>query len=216
MHEYLCRITAPLDDYKEIQKNLVKFKCTLTRAVFEKGKHNENPHFHLTFTNKYKDSYLRKNLFSKTYKSKYSLKYFDSDQTVQTERYFSKLEHNGDKVLLANWDVKLRNKEYWEVNDKMTSGSMSITDKLLHHYKNKFKPLTDDRIKQIQNSLNTIEIIDPIHIQIWYSNIEYFRTNKKLIPLNYDMTKYIKTIRLHLEDNDDYLDFLCQDFFKQF
>lgn len=213
MHKYCGRITANLEQWNDIKKLFFDYNICITGACFEKGKRNENPHFHLLFEHKNKDSYLRKNFFSKHYPKKYSIKYLDPDKLPDMQRYMSKKEFSGDQILLANWDTTKANAQYWEQNDKLLKKQNTITDKLLYHYQYKYKPVSDYRVEKIikKCSYNPPE---PEDIQLYYSNIEYFRTNSKLIPLDHDMRKYIRTLRCMMSQNDDYIDDLALNYFR--
>lgn len=219
MHQYCGRITDTKENWKTIQKLFKDNNLILIGACYETGKRKENPHYHLLFNHTKKDSYLRKNFFSKHYPKKYSIKYLETDKLKDMQQYMSKKEHSGDTILLANWDTAEANKQYWIQNDKLANNCKTITDKLLYHYQYKFKNyLTeqDDLFKDIQNNQYTGTIINKQDIDIYRSCMEYFRDNSKLIPLDYDMKKYIRTINMRLCPNDKYLNSLTLDFFKNY
>lgn len=225
LHEYCGRITAPLDDWDKIKKLFKDYKdksglaapIILTGACFEKGKLNENPHYHLLFKAQFKDSYLRKNFFSVHFPKKYSIKYLEIDKLPEMQRYMSKKEFSGDQILLANWDTTKANKEYWIQNDKLQRSCKTITDKLVYYYQHKFKNfITDAEYAEINSEKYHGSHISRQDIDIWTSCNEYFSTNGKLIPLDYDMKKYIRTINMKLCPDDSYMKQLRKDFFRDF
>jgi hypothetical protein len=222
MHEYCGRITDKLENWKTIKKLFKENEFIIYGACFEKGKRNENPHYHLLFRHPKKDSYLRKNFFSKHYPNqKYSIKYLDLDKLPEMQRYMSKKENGCDQILLANWNTEKAYNEYWEENDKLLKSCNTITDKLLYHYQNKFKnhiSHQDPLYKQIQNEhwVTTGTELNLQDIDIYRSCMEYFRDNSKLIPLDHDMKKYIRTINMRLCKTDEYLNHCILQFFKNY
>jgi len=228
MNQYLIRFDQTLENYSLLKSQLSKYHCTLNAAVFELGKRGDNPHYHVLISCKYKDSYLRKNFLSIDYPKKYSLKEYNKDLKIRTQQYFSKLENNGDKLLLSDWDIKKANEAYWKENDKLKSKCNTISDKLLYHYQTKFTPPSDQMITEILDKINMYrhetntfdQCISHEELLIYYSNLEYFRTNSKLIPLDYDMKKYIRTVQLKLRTNMseiyDYYNDLAMPFFQNF
>ena len=217
MHQYCGRITDTLDNWDNIQKLFKDFKISITGACYETGKRKENPHYHLLFSHSNKDSYLRKNFFSKHFPKKYSIKYLDENKLTDMQQYMSKTEHSGDQILLANWDTTKANKQYWIQNDKLLNKCNTITDKLLYHFQHKYvSKLTDDFYHKIQSEQYTGTIVKKQDIDLYYSCVEYFRDNGKLVPLDHDMKKYIRTLNLRLCPDDKYLDQIVFDFFKNY
>lgn len=227
-NQYLIRIDSTRKQYSEVKANLGKYDCKLKAACFETGKSGDNPHYHVLVDSKYKDSYLRKNFLSQVYPKSYSLKEYNPYLEKRTQQYFSKKENARDEVLLADWNVKEAHEAYWKENEQLKSKCNTISDKLVHFYKNKFQPPSDEEMQEQLDIINKYrhetqsfdERITKEELSIYYSNLEYFRINSKLIPLDYDMKKYIRTVQLKLQFSVEqiyaYYNTIAMPFFQQY